>query len=165
VLRDGVQVVQRKAGALVVPVAAGPATYQVTADLTRADPVTLSTGVRAEWTFRSDTTAAVTPLPVSTIRFTPELDLTGSAPAGWFELPIEVQRQPGSAAAAVRSLGVQVSYDDGATWTAVPVVRHGQTAVARLRHPSTGFVSLRGSAVDQGGATVTETLIRAYRLG
>jgi hypothetical protein len=63
---------------------------------------------------------------------------------------------------------VEVSYDDGATWTKAEI--HGSAAAPRhqavvLRHPAgDGFVSLRARAVDKAGDTVGQPVIRAYRI-
>jgi hypothetical protein len=78
---------------------------------------------------------------------------------------MQVQRQPGSSAQRVRSLTVEVSFDDGVSWQAVPVVRLGQQAFAAIHHPARpGFVSLRARSSDTDGNTVDQTVIRAYRI-
>lgn len=63
-------------------------------------------------------------------------------------------------------LSVEVSYDDGTTWTAVDVRRTGNPARWRagLRNPGGGFASLRAKSVDADGNTAEYTVIRAYRL-
>jgi hypothetical protein len=79
-------------------------------------------------------------------------------------VPVVVEGQPGSAAAANRQLTVEVSYDDGATWRPVPVTRVPGGGMAVLHHPTAaGFVSLRAVATDTAGNTVEETILRAYR--
>jgi hypothetical protein len=61
--------------------------------------------------------------------------------------------------------GVEVSYDDGATWTAAVVEPNAGSWDAHFEHPSTGdYVSLRVSARDTSGNSVEQTLIRAYGL-
>jgi hypothetical protein len=65
----------------------------------------------------------------------------------------------------VVALGVQVSYDDGATWTTAPTQRDGDRGHAVLHDPaSAGFASLRISARDAAGDSVTQTVIRAYQI-
>jgi len=144
------------------------ADYRLGIELTRGAPSVLSTKVSAAWTFRSGTVAgdAPKPLPLSAVRFLPPLDNTNTAPAGCdFAVPFEVQRQPGSAAGTARTLTVDVSYDDGATWLPARVTRNGQRGVAHVHHPAgTGFVSLRTSSTDTAGNTVEQTVIRAYRI-
>ena len=102
---------------------------------------------------------------MTAIRFSPDLDITGTAPAGrTLALPISLDRQVGAAPGKTRSLTVEASFDDGKTWHRLVAVRIGEKAVAVVQNPrGTGFVSLRASAVDTAGNTVRETIIRAYR--
>jgi len=166
VFKDGTKVGQSPAtaGQFTVPAAAGQ--YRVEVQATRGAPFTLSTSTSTAWTFRSGHVDGDKPqaLPLSAIRFTPRLDATNKAPAGkLFAIPIEVQRQPGSAAGHTRTLNVQVSFDDGATWQPVLLLRFGDRAVALVQHPmGPGFVSLKANAADSDGNTVEETIIRAY---
>jgi len=129
-----------------------------------------STSIRAAWTFRSARTPSDTwtPLPVTAIHFTPALRLDNSAPAGrHLRLPVTLQRQPGSPAPSVRALTVEVSYDDGTTWSSVGV--RGTTDPARwhadlLSPRGEGYASLRAKLTDTDGSTAEYTVIRAYRL-
>jgi hypothetical protein len=149
-------------GAFTVP--PEPAAYRVEITSTLGEPNRLTTSLAATWTFTSAHTdpAAFTALPMSAVVFSPATDDASVAPKGRaFSVPFRIDKQENSAAADNRSLTVEASYDDGKTWTAAPV-RNG---AAQLRHPDTaGFVSLRATAVDQAGNTVTETLIRAYEI-
>jgi hypothetical protein len=124
--------------------------------------------VNVAWTFRSRHVPGNTPqaLPLSAVRFAPPVNRDNTAPAGTvLAIPLTVQRQPGSLAGRARTLTVEVSYDDGATWSDADVRRHGQHGVASLRHPAgAGFVSLRASSTDETGNTVSQTVIRAYRI-
>ncbi|WP_433306874.1 S8 family peptidase [Actinoplanes sp. CA-030573] len=147
-------------------VPAGKASYRLEASSTRGAPHTLSTSVSGTWTFKSAHVAGedFQRLPVSTVRFSPRLDSSGAAARGCrFEIPLTVERQPGSAAGAVRSLTVQVSYDDGKTWKRAAVRGSGDHRVAIVDHPRTaGFASLRVAATDTKGNTVSQTVLRAY---
>jgi subtilisin family serine protease len=118
-----------------------------------------------EWTFKSSSTPARSrqPLPVSVAHLAPDLDAEGRAPAGaHFELPIDVQGQAG----AVTKLTVEVSYDQGTTWTPATVTGGGTAWRATLQHPATAdtAVSLRTHLVRADGGTTTYTQINAYRL-
>ncbi|MFF5075635.1 S8 family serine peptidase [Actinoplanes sp. NPDC000266] len=167
VYRNGKQVAQSDEAfqAWNVPSAAGD--YRLTATFRSAPQFTRSTVIDAEWTFRSGHVGDgdLVKLPMTAIRFTPGLDLTGAAPdATLFALPISLDRQVGAAKAATRSLTVDASYDDGRTWHRLPVLRLGEKATALLHHPKgEGYVSLRASAADSAGNTAKETIIRAYR--
>ncbi|MCX4389615.1 S8 family serine peptidase [Micromonospora peucetia] len=128
----------------------------------------LSTEVSATWTFRSGHVAGDEPaaLPASAIRFAPRLDRDNAAPAGRsFVIPVTVQRQPGAPSARVAALTVDVSYDGGKTWQQARVRPGGQGWAATVQHPAgTGHVSLRATARDTAGNTVTQRVIQAYRL-
>ncbi|MEU8299612.1 S8 family serine peptidase [Micromonospora sp. NPDC048909] len=148
-----------------VPAAKGD--YRLAATF-RSDPAfTLSTLVDAEWTFKSAHVGDgdLVKLPMTAIRYTPELDIDNRAPAGrLFAIPISLDRQVGAAPGRTRSLTVEASFDDGKTWRKLSVQRSGEEAVAWVRNPvGTGFVSLRAAAADTSGNTVKQTVIRAYR--
>jgi hypothetical protein len=165
--RDGTRIGQTPQlyGAFEVPAGAGR--YRVAVDATRGAPFALSTRDSVVWTFRSghvDGTAPVV-LPLSAIRFKPKLDLRNTAPANpLLVIPVEVQRQPGSAAARIATLAVEVSVDDGKTWKRAIVLRNAGGGVALAQRPQgSGFVSLRAASADTDGNTVEQTIIRAYR--
>jgi subtilisin family serine protease len=144
------------------------AAYKLRTEAARGEPSRLSTKVSAEWTFRSGETTGDGPtnLPLSAVRFAPPVNDRNTAPAGrvWL-VPVEVQQQPGSTAGRARTLTVEVSFDDGATWKSVPVIRNGQQGVVILKHPAkAGFVSLRAASTDTAGNTVTQTIVRAYEI-
>ncbi|GII92448.1 hypothetical protein Ssi02_26790 [Sinosporangium siamense] len=81
-------------------------------------------------------------------------------------MPVRIERNPGAARSGVRSLTLEVSTDDGATWQPLPVKRRGATWTAQVTNPgSPGAVSLRGTAVDRAGNKVVQTVIRAYGIG
>jgi len=79
---------------------------------------------------------------------------------------VKVERQAGAGTVQVRTLTVQVSYDDGATWQPVPLESTPDGGVARLSHPKrAGFVSLRATMADTDGNTSEVRIIHAYRIG
>ncbi|WP_237102340.1 S8 family serine peptidase [Nonomuraea sp. MG754425] len=162
--RDGVLVGEQPETRTSFTVPAGEAGYRLVVESERGAPATLSTRVSGVWTFRSGRVAGGAParLPVSVVRFGPVLDAGNSAPSGRrFTVPVTVQPLEGSAARPVRRLSVEVSYDDGVTWTEAEV----RGAAAVVRHPAgDGFVSLRARAVDRAGNTAEQTVIRAYRI-
>jgi len=138
--------------------------YRLTTELTRSAPFDTSTAISAEWTFSSAHVDGAEPaaVPLNIIRFLPHLDEQNSAPRGkTFLLPLLVQDETGGYSRP-RRLTVEASYDEGKTWRRVPVLLN---LVAALRHPADAeSVSLRASATDRDGNTVSETLIRAYKL-
>jgi subtilisin family serine protease len=168
--RDGVKV-----GSIAAPtygrfrVPAQAANYRLTSEIRRLPGVSdLSTSQTVSWSFRSAHTLPelATPLPLMVIRPQPMLGDDDAAPAGWYTLPLTVQRQGGTDPARLTSLTVQVSYDDGATWRPALVVGPvGDHAIALLNQPRTGgYVSLKIAATDAGGNSVEQTVVQAYRL-
>jgi hypothetical protein len=148
-----------------VPAEAGD--YRLAATF-RSDPAfALSTVVDAEWTFRSAHVpdGDLVKLPMTAIRYTPDLDIDNRAPAGLlFAIPFSLDRQVGAAPGRTRTLTVEASFDDGRTWRQLTVKRSGEKGVAWVRNPAgTGFVSLRAAATDTSGNMVKQTIIRAYR--
>lgn len=124
----------------------------------------VSTKVTSAWTFRSghvDGTEAAA-LPLLAVRYRPELDDRNHANPGRVTVPIDVARQPGAGKAFVKSVTVEVSYDEGASWKPAPVTRHGFTWCATLDNPKGGAVSLRTRATDTDGNRLEQTTIRAY---
>ncbi|MEU9955829.1 S8 family serine peptidase [Streptomyces sp. NPDC050982] len=136
--------------------------YKLTVDASR-DPAVfpVSTRVRTEWTFRSATTPEddTTALPLSVVRFSPELSLSSTAKAGKrFDVPFTVE----GAATGQRParLAFEVSYDEGTTWQPTKAV--GGTHLS-LKHPAkAGSVSLRAKLTDLAGNTLLQTIERAY---
>ncbi|MFD4675027.1 S8 family serine peptidase [Lentzea sp. NPDC058450] len=132
---------------------ATPGRYELTTTATRSGVAAISTSVTTTWGFDSATTSAVTQVPLSMVRFTPELALDGTLPAHRFQrIPLTVQGK-------TRSLSAQVSYDRGATWQKVLVVGNAAYVVNPGRG---GSVSLRATATGKGGDSITQTVINAY---
>ncbi|GAA4916285.1 hypothetical protein LX16_4067 [Stackebrandtia albiflava] len=119
---------------------------------------------QAEWTFESATTSDYVPLDLSVVRLDATGVRNGEARAGVPQLvTLNVERQGDQA--RTRSLGFEVSYDDGATWQRVPVVRLGETGLAAIWPPrGADNVSTRITATDDAGNSVTQTVVDSYRL-
>ncbi|SMD23716.1 Subtilase family protein [Kibdelosporangium aridum] len=145
-------------------VPADTGTYTLTAEAIRSGVSDVSTTVRGAWTFRSGPAGAdPVRLPLSTVRYTPALDATNSAPAGEsFIVPVSVQAQNSGQGTVPKSLTVEASFDGGQTWTAATVVAN---VFAIVQHPNDATsVSLRAKATDRAGNTVEQTIINAYKL-
>ncbi|MFB6530876.1 serine protease [Streptomyces sp. NPDC056399] len=154
--RDGRLIATRrgeKPGHASFTVPAGRAAYRLTAS------ATLSRGsVTAAWTFTSAATATATDLPLSAVRFGPDLGLDGTAPAHTTSR-VAVTVEGAARRSGVRSLTVSVSTDRGATWKSAPV-SGGRITVTT---PGPGkAVSLRAELTDAHGDTLTQTHIDAY---
>ncbi|MEV4658392.1 S8 family serine peptidase [Micromonospora sp. NPDC049301] len=166
--RDGVLVGELPEpgyGQFTVPPGAANYRLEVSSKRSLSD---LSTEVSTSWTFRSGHVPGedYRPLPLSAIRFTPPLDETNAARAGrTLVIPVQVQRQPGATGSRLAGLTVDVSYDGGQSWQAAQVRHGGHGWTATVRHPAgAGYASLRATARDAAGNTVTERIIQAYRL-
>ncbi|MDX3246975.1 S8 family peptidase [Streptomyces sp. ME18-1-4] len=141
-----------------VTVPADSGDFKLTAKASRGGPAGAPTEVEATWTFASAHTTAEQALPISVVRFTPHLDGDSTVPAGAVtRVPVTVV---GAAAGAnLKSLTVEVSYD-GTTWKKTPVGKLGFF----VRNPAAGkSVSLRATAVDKQGNTLTQTIHNAFR--
>ncbi|MFJ7265605.1 S8 family peptidase [Streptomyces sp. NPDC099050] len=150
-------------------VPAGSAVYRLTKEATRsAKDTATSTKVRASWTFTSARPSTDQPvkLPLSSVRLSPKLSLSGTAPAGGtLKVPLRI----GGAAAAegqVAALTVRVSYNGGETWSLLAVATDPSGArSATVRHPASAkAVSFRVDLRDKAGNTVRETITNAYLL-
>lgn len=127
----------------------------------------LGTSISGSWTFRSGEVPGRAAVGLSAFDFAPVVDQTntGRSPV----LPMRLVRQPGAAASAVRSVSVEVSYDDGATWRKARLVRAaGRDAWAVVlpgRPVAGGYVSVRASAGFADGGGVEYRVVRGYRVG
>ncbi|MER6010647.1 hypothetical protein [Streptomyces bluensis] len=143
-------------------VPAEDAEYRLSVDNSR-DPAVyaVSTRVRAQWTFRSSSVPKdkATELPLSVIRFSPELSPDSTAKAGR-RLDVPFRIEGASAGRQPAKVAFEVSYDEGATWQSAEAV--GGTHLS-LRHPAEpGSVSLRAELTDDSGNTLVQTIERAY---
>ncbi|MCA2214044.1 hypothetical protein [Jidongwangia harbinensis] len=115
-----------------------------------------------EWTFPADRERPAVPLLA--VRYRAALDADGRAPGGAaFPLALWVERHD-PASPAVATVRLEASFDDGATWSAVPLTGTGDARSGLVTHPASGYVSLRATAADTAGNRVDQTVIRAYGL-
>ncbi|MFD7946934.1 S8 family serine peptidase [Streptomyces sp. NPDC059744] len=168
-LRRNGELVPHSWGLAQVPADATPADYRLTfaVDRDRA-PSSISTKLRAEWQFRSQTTATRHALPLYAVRMSPELDEWNRATAGRaLDIPVLIQRTVGAAEAPIRTVAVEVSYDEGKTWQSAVVKgsgTHRTVTVDSPRRAAGGSVSLRTYVKDAAGNSFKQTVIKAYLL-
>ncbi|MGW5737173.1 MULTISPECIES: S8 family serine peptidase [Streptomyces] len=175
VYADG-ELVDRKQSSGVYVWDANPAStaYKVVTDTT-LDPERwhLATKGHSEWTFTSKETAhdRSTFLPLLNLGFDVDTDLAGEVRGGR-ALEVGISSEYVKGAQDTGTIGggkLEVSYDDGKSWTGVKLGKDGGKdrggAAAwsgRLKVPgSAEFVSLRASARDDRGGSVTQEIIRA----
>jgi hypothetical protein len=95
--------------------------------------------------------------------------LDGSTPAGPQSLGIAIDHLPLATPYPVTQAQLQVSFDNGTSWQPAALTRicHGQVCTNQYRAaytaPAGAQVSLRVTARDTQGATVTETILGAYQ--
>ncbi|GAA2108456.1 S8 family peptidase [Actinomadura alba] len=155
----------------VVDLSPDPATYRIDyAVNNNASWARLSTRTRTSWTFpsRRPREGRTDVLPLLVVGHDVKLDLLNRARPGSDGLTLTVRHQPGAPKTPVKSVSVEVSYDDGATWSDVKRLRtlgDGAYSVSLDRPPAkAGFVSLRINAEDLAGSRVAQEIIRAYEL-
>ncbi|MEV0117223.1 S8 family serine peptidase [Streptomyces sp. NPDC050844] len=144
-------------------------TYKVVTDTTLdAGWWRLATKGHSEWTFKSKETPAdrKTFLPLLNLGFDVDTDLAGDVPGGR-TVDVGIFSEYVKGAVDVGTIGgakLEVSYDDGANWTEVALDRDGEKASwgGELKVPgSAEFISLRASAKDDRGGSVTQEIVRA----
>ncbi|WP_241195571.1 S8 family serine peptidase [Streptomyces sp. ADI93-02] len=126
-----------------------------------------STRTLTEWGFVSSTTdhAVLTPLALVQLDYSVATDLSGKAHrrAGLTVTPSHLEGAAG--AGAVHTKTLEVSYDDGATWRRASLRRSGDGWTAQLDAPRrAAFTSLRTTAEDTKGNSISQTVIRAFGL-
>lgn len=106
-------------------------------------------------------------MPLLDVEYDLPLDPANAAPAGE-ELTgvLQVPHQVGAQRSKISSVGLEVSYDDGATWRRAETSRDGGKWTVRIPPGAPGqrFASLRPTAADAAGNSVVETLICAYQV-
>ncbi|MFE2299175.1 S8 family serine peptidase [Streptomyces sp. NPDC059445] len=168
VYQDGVLLGRRQSSAgYVWEAPADEHTYKVVTDTT-LDPERwkLSTKGHTEFTVRS----AATPddrwtfLPLVNLGYDIDTDLAGDVRGG--RVPVSIHAEYVKGAPDTGTLGggkLEVSYDDGATWRTVPLSGAGTARWKGTLNVPRGaaFVSLRASAHDDQGGSVSQEIIRA----
>ncbi|MEU3979162.1 S8 family serine peptidase [Streptomyces sp. NPDC026672] len=124
-----------------------------------------STATRTEWTFASAAPkgsgdSAQLPLVQVDYSLPTSDDGRADADASLLVTPLHLA---GGSTAALHTSGVELSYDDGATWTTARTSGRGEGRVSVALHApaSARYVSLRVRAGDSRGNTVTQTVVRA----
>jgi subtilisin family serine protease len=176
--REGVKVgetAQPGLGQFEVP--AEPSGYRLEVSSRRSGVSEFSTRVDCVWAFTSARPPDEDPkakgkggvgLPLLAVRFAPpDLNRENVTKADTVRVPVTVQRPYNAPPAALASLAVDVSFDDGRTWRPLTVTMDGADGGSvEITHPrGARYVSLRAQATDSLGATVTQTVIRAYGSG
>ncbi|MFE7747487.1 S8 family serine peptidase [Streptomyces sp. NPDC057428] len=147
-----------------------PATlpYRLVEDTTRDVPGRpYSTRTHTEWDFTSGHLSPTTKesLPLVQLDYAVPTDLSGKARrrAGITVIP---SQSVGTSAGRFRTVALDLSYDDGVTWTHTPPSHKVSTGWHfTLNAPAEArFVTLRATAQDTAGNNVVQTVVRAFGL-
>ncbi|MGW3247276.1 hypothetical protein [Streptomyces sp. NPDC001070] len=139
------------------------AVYRLEHTVTRRNGYSrLSTLVRNEWTFTSTGTSTSHVLPLIDTSFAvSELNARNAAGTAPVTVDVTVATRSSEAAATVTAL--EYSTDDGTTWTPLPLTTTDTGTSATLTVPATAaYVSLRATAANDEGGSVSRTVIRAF---
>ena len=124
-----------------------------------------ATEVKTTWEFDSEpATGPYVVLPMLNISYQlPELSSTNAVPAGEyafgvaFSMPDTVEMSP------VVKRSVEISWDGGQTWGAAKLTKCGDTSCkAHVTNQPGGQASMRVSATDAAGRTVSQEVVKAY---
>ncbi|ANC32079.1 S8 family serine peptidase [Isoptericola dokdonensis] len=142
----------------------GPQTYRYEMDVT-VDPSTWAWSSRTStaWTFVTDR-AAPGDLPLLGVEYDVPTRLDGTVRGGRTTVGLTVGHVPDAVGTGtVTDVALEVSYDEGATWSDATVRTDGDGWSAQLRTPkSADSVSLRTTAHDDAGNAVTQEVVRAF---
>lgn len=166
-LSQGATVIGRGTGTVVAGDApsAGALPYRLVVENSRdADVSPYSPTTRTEWAFTSKAPAADAQavLPLIQLDYAVSTDGAGRADRD-ADLAVTALHLPGATGAGrVDRTSVEVSYDDGHRWQRPRQRQNGRYALDAPR--GAAFASLRVSATDTAGNTVTQTVARAFGL-
>jgi hypothetical protein len=155
-----------------VPVPPTEEPYRLEVSTRRVEHSVWATTLSSEtaWTFRSAQPAgADVPLPLLDLDYDLGLGRLNDARAGRTHVfSIGTRRLDVPSGLRLRSLELDVSYDDGQTWREARLWVHRDRGWALVRHPklaqTNGFVGLRVRAEDVDGNTIEQTTLRAFQL-
>jgi hypothetical protein len=162
VLQDGELVAEAGEPRGEFPIGAEPAEYTVELDVAReAEWWQRSTATRTSWTFRSGPAAGTQVLPLLSVDYLVDLDLSNTVVGSGLELRVS---QQDAGLPAVAGAQLWLSYDDGATWQPQPVESTGDGGF-RVTLPDAGgeFASVRVEAWDAQDNRIRQEVIRAWR--
>ncbi|SEN61428.1 Serine protease, subtilisin family [Actinacidiphila rubida] len=146
--------------------------YRLVIDSAR-DAAQWKTSIRThtEWNFVSGpvTGDALVPVKLLQLDYAVATDTATDVPAGqWTTIGLSSATQEWlDGVTKASSATLSVSYDDGATWQPVTLTSQGKGSwSARIRTPHTpgGAVSLKATASDGHGGSVSQQVIRAFGL-
>ncbi|UOY91756.1 S8 family serine peptidase [Ectobacillus sp. JY-23] len=143
--------------------------YRLVSDSKR-DPARWHTSVQThtEWKFWSDFENKRVTLPLLALHYDIKTSLSGDSLAGaTMKLGLSATHIAGAKGAGnIEGATLEVSFDEGKTWSTEQLKRKDGKWVAYIKHPKKhgGSVSLRASAWDDAGNSIKQEIIKAYGL-
>lgn len=186
--RNGTLTQTAAGSGLVLPMLPGPATYRIDwASTVPPDSNRLATSVHSVWTFTSarasradrvpsyelcspDSTQPCSFVPLVFASYDFGADLSGNVAApGAQSFTVTGYHEAGANAGDIGDASVQVSFDDGATWSPAGVTplgggRFRVSLDAPDPSATSGYVSIKVRLADPGGNVLDQTILRAYAL-
>ncbi|MFC1412115.1 S8 family serine peptidase [Streptacidiphilus sp. N1-12] len=151
-----------------VPPSAKPLPYRLVAATSQGGAFPYAPGSRTEWTFGSATTdpSVVDTLPLVQLDYGVATDLSGKASRSAAITLTASESADVTRGGRITAGTLEVSYDDGENWTALKLTRTADGRwTAGLKAPkAAAFASLRATAKDAAGNTVTQTVLEAFGL-
>jgi hypothetical protein len=156
-----------------------PSAIRLTLNTTRSGgPYTESTADSATWTWRSayaqkhllppgftcgDGSQDCVSQPLLTLNYGVAGEaLNGTTEPGPQQVTISVGHLQLAAGSKITHVAVEVSFNDGETWTCARLTGSDGTYTADFTAPASSYVTLRAQAADAAGGTMEETITRAY---
>ncbi|WP_392757147.1 hypothetical protein [Streptomyces sp. LN590] len=104
-------------------------------------------------------------MPLIQLDYKVDTDTSGKARRN-AELVVAPSHLPGGPSSkAICALTLDISYDDGATWQKASLTHRGDGWETTLHAPAkTAYATLRTSAHDRQGNSVTQSITRAFGL-
>ncbi|USQ80673.1 S8 family serine peptidase [Ornithinimicrobium faecis] len=140
--------------------------YRVTNDVGRAASWGTSPSSSTEWTFWTEFPEDwSTLLPFVQVDFVVETDLTGTTVSAPHDtIGLTAWQLPDTALAGEITEGtLEISYDQGATWTELELTGEAGDWAAEVTYPEgVETASLRATAVDSEGNSVSQEVVDAY---
>ncbi|MCX5093890.1 S8 family serine peptidase [Streptomyces sp. NBC_00365] len=126
-----------------------------------------STSTRTEWNFTSAAgePGVATVLPLIQLDYKVDTDTAGKAHRN-AELVVTPSHIPGGPSSkTIKAVSLDVSYDDGTTWQKTTLTHRGDGWATMLHAPArAAYATLRASAHDGRGNSVTQSITRAFGL-
>ncbi|MEU6341895.1 S8 family serine peptidase [Streptomyces sp. NPDC046977] len=126
-----------------------------------------STSTRTEWGFTSGAgePGKTTTLPLIQLDYKVDIDTAGKARRD-AKLVVTASHLPGGPSSrTIDTVTADLSYDDGATWHKATLTHRGDGWETELHAPARStYATLRASARDRQGNTVSQSIIRAFGL-